>query len=167
VSNAGHTLLPPSSGSPQRQPDNHICLISSPIYPESNGATAFGGLDVRIAPTSSKSRVVIDFQPVARTQSGVDHPTIRRSGRPGRTTRSHWGGGNESAQRLAKLHTGPTVREEQHELTSPRAHLAAQAVVDQACRSLGLPTIRSRDKIVNAAERQQLTYRGFLDSALR
>ncbi|WP_198952157.1 hypothetical protein [Mycobacterium sp. AT1] len=39
----------------------------------------------------------------------------------------------------------------------------AAATVDQACRSVRLPTIRSRfTEIANAAEREQLTYRGFL-----
>jgi DNA replication protein DnaC len=44
---------------------------------------------------------------------------------------------------------------------------AADAVVDQACRSLRLPTIRaSFIEIADAAEREQLTYRGFLAELL-
>jgi DNA replication protein DnaC len=44
---------------------------------------------------------------------------------------------------------------------------AADAAVDQACRSLRLPTIRSRfTEIADAAEREQLTYRGFLAELL-
>lgn len=40
---------------------------------------------------------------------------------------------------------------------------AADAAIDQACRSLRLPTIRQRfGEIASAAEREQLTYRGFL-----
>jgi DNA replication protein DnaC len=44
---------------------------------------------------------------------------------------------------------------------------AADTAVDQACRSLRLPTIRSRfTEIADAAEREQLTYRGFLAELL-
>jgi DNA replication protein DnaC len=44
---------------------------------------------------------------------------------------------------------------------------AADAAVDQACRSLRLPTIRSRfTEIADAAEREQLSYRGFLAELL-
>ncbi|MGH8918156.1 MAG: ATP-binding protein, partial [Actinomycetes bacterium] len=44
---------------------------------------------------------------------------------------------------------------------------AADAAVDQACRSLRLPTIRERfGEIAEAAEREQLTYRGFLAELL-
>ena len=44
---------------------------------------------------------------------------------------------------------------------------AADAAVDQACRSLRLPTFRSRfTEIADAAEREQLTYRGFLAELL-
>ncbi len=44
---------------------------------------------------------------------------------------------------------------------------AADAAVDQACRALRLPTMRSRFvEIADAAERQQLTYRGFLAELL-
>jgi cytochrome P450 len=44
---------------------------------------------------------------------------------------------------------------------------AANAAVDQACRILRLPTIRSRfGEIADAAEREQLTYRGFLAELL-
>ena len=40
---------------------------------------------------------------------------------------------------------------------------AAQAAVDQACRTLRLPTIRTRvEEIAAAADREQLTYWGFL-----
>jgi hypothetical protein len=40
---------------------------------------------------------------------------------------------------------------------------AADAAVDQACRSLRLPTIRSRfTEIADAAEREQLTYSAFV-----
>ena len=44
---------------------------------------------------------------------------------------------------------------------------AAEAAVDQACRQLRLPTVRSRaSELVDAAEREQLTYRGFLAELL-
>jgi DNA replication protein DnaC len=44
---------------------------------------------------------------------------------------------------------------------------AADAAVDQACRSLRLPTIRTRfTEIADGAEREQLTYRGFLAELL-
>jgi DNA replication protein DnaC len=44
---------------------------------------------------------------------------------------------------------------------------AADAAVDQACRALRLPTIRSRfGEIADAAQREQLTYRGFLAELL-
>jgi DNA replication protein DnaC len=44
---------------------------------------------------------------------------------------------------------------------------AAQAAVDQACRSLRLPTIRTRvEEITAAAQREQLTYWGFLAELL-
>ncbi|MGH3548164.1 MAG: IS21-like element helper ATPase IstB [Pseudonocardiaceae bacterium] len=44
---------------------------------------------------------------------------------------------------------------------------AAQAAVDQACRALRLPTIRTRvEKIAAAAQREQLTYWGFLAELL-
>ncbi|MEO6714022.1 MAG: IS21-like element helper ATPase IstB [Mycobacteriales bacterium] len=44
---------------------------------------------------------------------------------------------------------------------------AADAAVDQACRSLRLPTVRTRfEEVVNAAEKEQLTYRGFLAELL-
>jgi DNA replication protein DnaC len=44
---------------------------------------------------------------------------------------------------------------------------AAEASVDQACRALRLPTMRSRFvEIADAAEREQLTYRGFLAELL-
>ncbi|MGF7237907.1 MAG: IS21-like element helper ATPase IstB [Frankia sp.] len=44
---------------------------------------------------------------------------------------------------------------------------AADAAVDQACRALRLPTMRSRFvEIADAAEREQLTYRGFLAELL-
>ncbi|SNQ48160.1 ATPase AAA [Frankia canadensis] len=40
---------------------------------------------------------------------------------------------------------------------------AADAAVDQACRALRLPTVRARfGEIADAAEREHLTYRGFL-----
>ncbi len=41
---------------------------------------------------------------------------------------------------------------------------AADAAVDQACRMLRLPTMRSR--FAEAAQREQLTYRGFLAELL-
>jgi hypothetical protein len=45
---------------------------------------------------------------------------------------------------------------------------AAQAAVDQACRSLRLPTIRTQvEEITAAAQREQLTYWGFLAELLR
>ena len=44
---------------------------------------------------------------------------------------------------------------------------AADAAVDQACRALRLPTLRARFvEVADAAERQQLTYRGFLAELL-
>lgn len=44
---------------------------------------------------------------------------------------------------------------------------AADAAVDQACRQLRLPTIRARvGELVDAAEREQLSYRGFLAELL-
>jgi DNA replication protein DnaC len=44
---------------------------------------------------------------------------------------------------------------------------AAEAAVDQACRSLRLPTLRMRfAEIADAAEREQLSYRGFLAELL-
>ena len=44
---------------------------------------------------------------------------------------------------------------------------AAQAAVDQACRSLRLPTIRTRaTEMLAAAEKEQLTYQGFLAELL-
>jgi DNA replication protein DnaC len=44
---------------------------------------------------------------------------------------------------------------------------AAEAAVDQACRALRLPTVRSRvGEMLVAAEKEQLTYRGFLAELL-
>jgi DNA replication protein DnaC len=44
---------------------------------------------------------------------------------------------------------------------------AAQAAVDQACRSLRLPTIRTRyEEVLAAANKEQLTYSGFLAELL-
>jgi hypothetical protein len=44
---------------------------------------------------------------------------------------------------------------------------AADAAIDQACRSLRLPTMRTQfGPIAAAAERDQLTYRGFLAELL-
>ncbi len=44
---------------------------------------------------------------------------------------------------------------------------AVDAAVDQACRSLRLPTVRMRfEEVVTAAEKEQLTYRGFLAELL-
>jgi len=44
---------------------------------------------------------------------------------------------------------------------------AADAAVDQACRMLRLPTMRARfAEVADAAEREQLTYRGFLAELL-
>ncbi|MGH3966417.1 MAG: IS21-like element helper ATPase IstB [Pseudonocardiaceae bacterium] len=44
---------------------------------------------------------------------------------------------------------------------------AAQAAIDQACRALRLPTIRGRaEEIATAAQREQLTYWGFLAELL-
>lgn len=58
-------------------------------------------------------------------------------------------------------------------MTAPRlrsramTEQAAQAAVDQACRSLRLPTIRARvEEIAAAAQREQLTYWGFLAELL-
>src|SRR6266498_2976477 len=55
-------------------------------------------------------------------------------------------------------------------MTPPRRGVtdqAANAAVDQACRALRLPTIRTRfGEIADAAEREQLTYRGFLAELL-
>ena len=58
--------------------------------------------------------------------------------------------------------TGPSTRKRR-----AMTEQAADAAVDQACRSLRLPTIRSRfTEIADAAEREQLTYRGFLAELL-
>ena len=44
---------------------------------------------------------------------------------------------------------------------------AAAAAVDQACRALRLPTVRTRvAEMLTAAEKEQLTYRGFLAELL-
>jgi len=44
---------------------------------------------------------------------------------------------------------------------------AAEAAVDQACRALRLPTVRSRvSEMLVAAEKEQLTYQGFLAELL-
>ena len=44
---------------------------------------------------------------------------------------------------------------------------AAEAAVDQACRQLRLPTVRSQvAEVVAAAEREQLSYQGFLAELL-
>jgi hypothetical protein len=44
---------------------------------------------------------------------------------------------------------------------------AAEAAIDQACRALRLPTIRTRaGEMLVAAEKEQLTYRGFLAELL-
>ena len=44
---------------------------------------------------------------------------------------------------------------------------AAETAVDQACRALRLPTIRTRvEEMVAVAEKEQLTYRGFLAELL-
>jgi DNA replication protein DnaC len=44
---------------------------------------------------------------------------------------------------------------------------AAEAAVDQACRALRLPTVRTRvEEMLAAAEKEQLTYRGFLAELL-
>ncbi len=44
---------------------------------------------------------------------------------------------------------------------------AAEAAVDQACRALRLPTIRTRvEEMLVAAEKEQMTYRGFLAELL-
>ena len=44
---------------------------------------------------------------------------------------------------------------------------AAEAAVDQACRALRLPTVRSRvAELLVVAEKEQLTYRGFLAELL-
>jgi DNA replication protein DnaC len=55
-------------------------------------------------------------------------------------------------------------------VTPPRRGMttqAADAAIDQACRMLHLPTIRDRfTEIADAAEREQLTYRGFLAELL-
>src|SRR6266540_298996 len=55
-------------------------------------------------------------------------------------------------------------------MTPPRRGVtdqAANAAVDQACRVLRLPTIRTRfGEVADAAEREQLTYRGFLAELL-
>ncbi len=49
----------------------------------------------------------------------------------------------------------------------PMTDQAADAAVDQACRQLRLPTVRSRvSELVDAAEREQLSYRGFLAELL-
>src|SRR5258708_5910245 len=66
---------------------------------------------------------------------------------------------------------GPAPRTRRRSvMTAPRRGVtdhAASAAVDQACRVLRLPTIRSRfSEIADAAEREQLTYRGFLAELL-
>ena len=44
---------------------------------------------------------------------------------------------------------------------------AAETAVEQACRALRLPTVRSRvGEMLTAAEKEQLTYRGFLAELL-
>jgi DNA replication protein DnaC len=44
---------------------------------------------------------------------------------------------------------------------------AAEAAIDQACRALRLPTMRTRvSDLVTAAEKEQLSYRGFLAELL-
>ena len=44
---------------------------------------------------------------------------------------------------------------------------AADAAIDQACRTLRLPTMRARStEIIQAAEREQMTYRGLLAELL-
>ena len=44
---------------------------------------------------------------------------------------------------------------------------AADAAVDQACRMLRLPTMRARfGEVADAAQREQLSYRGFLAELL-
>ncbi len=44
---------------------------------------------------------------------------------------------------------------------------AADASVDQACRMLRLPTMRARfAEVADSAQREQLTYRGFLAELL-
>ena len=44
---------------------------------------------------------------------------------------------------------------------------AAEATVDQACRMLRLPTMRARfAEVADSAQREQLTYRGFLAELL-
>jgi DNA replication protein DnaC len=54
----------------------------------------------------------------------------------------------------------PTVRSSRRRNMTDQA---AQAAIDQACRALRLPTIRGVvDDTVAAAEREQMTYRGFL-----
>lgn len=56
--------------------------------------------------------------------------------------------------------TAPTPRPSRRRNMTDQA---AQAAIDQACRALRLPTIRGVvDDTVSAAEREQLTYRGFL-----
>jgi DNA replication protein DnaC len=56
--------------------------------------------------------------------------------------------------------TAPTLRSSRRRNMTDQA---AQAAIDQACRALRLPTIRGVvDDTVAAAEREQLTYRGFL-----
>ena len=54
--------------------------------------------------------------------------------------------------------------------TKPRRGLteqAADAAVDQACRMLRLPTMRQRvTELSEIAEKEQLTYRGFLAELL-
>jgi DNA replication protein DnaC len=56
-------------------------------------------------------------------------------------------------------HTPPRQRRRRPHMTEQ----AATAAIDQACRTLRLPTIRSHvDDTVDAAEHDQLSYRGFL-----
>ena len=56
-------------------------------------------------------------------------------------------------------------------MSTPRRHglteEAADTAVDQACRMLRLPTIRTQfSEMAEAAAREQLTYRGFLAELL-
>ena len=69
--------------------------------------------------------------------------------------------------------TDPTPRKATSSASAVRAgragvtEQAADAAVDQACRMLRLPTMRARfGEVADAAQREQLTYRGFLAELL-
>lgn len=63
--------------------------------------------------------------------------------------------------------SNPALPDRQHPAAPSRTEQAAAAAVDQACRRLRLPTIRAvLDDALTAANREQLTYQGFLAELL-